>query len=395
MTGVLIFVAAILIVVMIHESGHFFVAKAFNFKATKYFVGFGPTLWSVTRGETEYGVKALPLGGFVKIVGMNPYEEIPPEDQPRSYPNKPIWQRALVIVAGSATHFVVAFLILVFAAMAIGFPTGEVSTELRVVQTTVGEDDAESPASAAGLLPGDNIVGIDGTPVDSWAEIRSFIRSNAGGSAVFSVERDGETIDLQVRLGQALFDAEGRVVDYAPPGDSLPAADEGQERAGFLGVSPMFVHQKENFVGAIGEAGYWTWDATKDSVRGMGETFNMVFGGELWDALTGSGEREIDEGPLGIVGASRIAGQSISANDPLSLVGLIVGFTVFVGLMNLLPLPPLDGGHLAVLGYEAITKKRVDVRKLIPIAAAVISFFVVLFIAVLYLDLARPVKVPF
>jgi membrane-associated protease RseP (regulator of RpoE activity) len=121
----------------------------------------------------------------------------------------------------------------------------------------------------------------------------------------------------------------------------------------------------------------------------------MVFGGELWDALQGEGAREVDEGPLGLVGAGRIAGESVQKGQFLNFVGLIVGFTIFVGLMNLLPLPPLDGGHLAVLAWEKVTGRAVDIRKLIPVAAAVIGFFVILFVAVLYLDLARPVKVPF
>jgi membrane-associated protease RseP (regulator of RpoE activity) len=123
--------------------------------------------------------------------------------------------------------------------------------------------------------------------------------------------------------------------------------------------------------------------------------FTMVFGGELWDALRGEGERAIDEGPLGIVGAGRIAADSVESGRTLDLVALIVGFTVFVGLMNLLPLPPLDGGHLAVLAWEKVTGRTVDVRKLIPVAAAVLSFFVILFVAVLYLDLARPIADPF
>lgn len=122
--GVVLFIVAILVVVMIHEAGHFLTAKLFNFKATQFFVGFGPTVWSFKKGETEYGIKALPLGGFVKILGMNPYEEISPEDEHRSYPNKPAWQRAIVLLAGSATHWVVAFVLLVVASMTIGFPTG-------------------------------------------------------------------------------------------------------------------------------------------------------------------------------------------------------------------------------------------------------------------------------
>ena len=391
--GVLIFAAAILIVVMIHESGHFFVAKAFGFKATKYFVGFGPTIWSTTRGETEYGVKLLPLGGFVKIVGMNPYEDIEPEDVPRSYSNKPRWQRALVIVAGSGTHFIVAFLILLATTMTLGFPTGEASNELALVETSI--DGVPSPAAEAGLLPADKIVAVGGEPTESWNDIREYIRAQGDGTGVFTVERDGETRDVTVELGQGLFAEDGTLIEYFPPGSQVPTPKEGQTTAGFLGIQPEPEYETKGLFGAIGDSASRTWDVTKLSFRGIGETFTMVFGGELWDALQGDGERQVDEGPLGIVGAGRIASESVQTGQLLNLIGLIVGFTVFVGLMNLLPLPPLDGGHLAVLAYESITRREVDVRKLIPVAAAVISFFVILFIAVLYLDLARPVKVPF
>jgi membrane-associated protease RseP (regulator of RpoE activity) len=391
--GVVIFIIAILVVVMIHEAGHFFVAKAFNFKATQFFVGFGPTLWSVKKGETEYGVKALPLGGFVKIVGMNPYEEIPPEDEHRSYANKPRWQRALVIVAGSATHFVVAFVILLIAAMTIGFPTGDVSNKVAAVEPSV--EGAPSAAEAAGLQPGDEIIGVGGLETTDWEEIREFIREHAGEQVAFSVRRDGEVVELEAELGSALFDADDQLVEYAPFGEQLRPPGAGEELVGFLGVQPDIEFQKEGLIGAAGDSAGRTWEVTKLSFRGIGETATMVFGGELWDALRGEGQRELDEGPLGIVGAGRFASESVESGRLLDLVGLIVGFTVFVGLMNLLPLPPLDGGYLAVLAYESITRKTVDVRKLIPVAAAVISFFVILFVAVLYLDLARPIKVPF
>lgn len=393
MSGVWIFIAAILVVVMVHESGHFFVAKAFNFKATKYFLGFGPTIWSTTRGETEYGIKALPLGGFVKIVGMNPYEEIAPEDQARAYSSKPRWQRTLVILAGPATHFVVAFVILLVISMTMGFPTGEVTTEISGLTTTIGE--VETPASQLGLEVGDRIVGIDGQRETDWLAISDFIRSHPGEEVTFSIEKkDGEVTEETVRLGSAIFGPEG-VREYATETSDLRPAKEAEEVGGFLGISPSPEFETKGFFGAAGQAADFTWLTTKGAFVGIGDTFGMVFGGELWDALTGSGERAVDEGPLGIVGASKLANESISSGNPLFLVELIVGFTIFVGLMNLLPLPPLDGGHLAVLAYESIFRREVDVRKLIPIAAAVISFFVVLFIAVLYLDLARPIRIPF
>lgn len=391
--GVLIFIVAILVVVMIHEAGHFLVAKAFDFKATKFFVGFGPTVWSIDKGETEYGIKALPLGGFVKIVGMNPYEEVPAKDEHRSYQNKPRWQRALVIVAGSGTHFVVAFLLLMVTAMTIGFPTDRPSSTLSAITNEI--EGVQTGAALLELEPGDRIVGVGGIEDPTWAQVSGFIQDHGGQRATFEIERDGENFSRSVQLGEALFSEDGELLEYSATGTDLPEPGPGETVTGFLGISPEPVYEKEGPIGAIGDAGARTWDVTKLSVRGMGDIFGMVFGGELWDALTGSGPREVTEGPLGIIGAGRIAGESVSTGRILDLIALIVGFTVFVGLMNLLPLPPLDGGHLAVIGYEAITGRRADMRKLIPIAVAVISFFLVLFFAVLYLDLARPIKVPF
>jgi membrane-associated protease RseP (regulator of RpoE activity) len=390
--GVLLFIAAILVVVMVHETGHFVAAKAFGFKATKFFLGFGPTLWSFNRGETEYGVKALPLGGFVKIIGMSPYEEIPPEDESRSYPNKPKWQRAILLAAGSATHWIVAFVILVIAAMTIGFPTNDPTNEIAGVHQRIDGD--TTPAADAGFEPGDRIVGVGGDPTSSWDRITEYIKAHGDESARFTVVRDGETRDVTILLGQAVFGRRGEVIEYVAPGDPPPSLEEGQTLGGFLGVSPEPRFQTEGIGGAITTSADLTWFITKASVTGIDDVFAPVFNGELWDSLRGEGERG-PSGPVGLVGAGRIAGESVERGRYLDLVQLIVYFTIFVGIMNLLPLPPLDGGHLAVVAYEAVTGRAVDVRKLIPIAAAVISFFIVLFITVLYLDLARPIRVPF
>jgi membrane-associated protease RseP (regulator of RpoE activity) len=387
--GVLLFVLAILVVIMVHESGHFLVAKAFDFKATKFFLGFGPTLWSFTKGETEYGVKALPLGGFVKIAGMNPYEDIPVEDRPRSYPSKPRWQRALVLVAGSATHWLVVFVLLVPTLMFIGLPSSQGSNRLYSLQT-------KSPAASAGMRPGDRIVGVGGTATESWPRIRAFIRDHGGETVSFTVEsEDGGRREVPVRLWWALYNQGGVPVDFAPRRGELQRQRPDEKVVGFLGVSPEPIYETSGLVEAVGGAARHTWAYTTLSVRGIGEVFGQVFDGRLWAALGGEGSRKPNEGPLGIVGASRIADESFARGQYLALIELVASFTIFVGLMNLLPLPPLDGGHLAVVAYEAVTKRRVDLRKLIPIAAAVISFFVLLFLAVLYLDLARPIKIPF
>ena len=385
--GIIIFIVAILLVVMIHESGHFLMAKLFGFKAPQFFVGFGPTLWSFKRGETEYGIKAIPAGGFVKIVGMNPYETVPPEDQPRSYANKPRWQRALVLVAGSATHFLVAFIILLVTAMTIGFPTGGLSNKIAAVQSS-------TPASEADLRAGDTIIAVDGVETDTWAKVRTFIQDHPSEQVTFTVERDGQRVEIDAQVGEAIFNSDGEVVVPPKPGRELRAPREGEEVNGFLGLLPDAAYETYSLLGAVGESGSLVWQISRDSItQGIPRIFTPIFNGELFDALQG-GERNVDD-PIGVVGAGRIAGQSVESGRYLDLVMLIVFFTIFVGILNLLPLPPLDGGHLAVVAYEAVTGRTVDIRKLIPVAAAVISFFVLLFLAVLYLDIARPVDIPF
>ncbi|MDQ4143202.1 MAG: site-2 protease family protein [Actinomycetota bacterium] len=383
--GIIIFIVSILLVVMIHESGHLLMAKLFNFKAPQFFVGFGPTLWSFKRGETEYGIKAIPAGGFVKIVGMNPYETVPPEDQPRAYGNKPRWQRALVLVAGSATHFVIAFIVLLITAMTIGFPADAPSREIAAISE-------QSAASEAGLEPGDVIVAVDGDEVQEWAEVSSFIQEHPAEDVVFTVERDGDRVDVEATIGRALFDEAGPVASAAAD-EELRAPRPGEELRGFMGIEPD-IYETYSLPAAVGKSGSLVWQISRDSItQGIPKIFTPIFNGDLFAAL--GGEERTAEDPIGVVGAGRIAGQSVESGRYLELIMLIVFFTIFVGILNLMPLPPLDGGHLAVVAYEAITGRTVDIRKLIPVAAAVISFFVLLFFAVLYLDIARPVDIPF
>src|SRR5215831_2525513 len=170
--GIVVFVVSILLVILIHEAAHFGVAKAFGIKVEEFFVGFGPRLWSVRRGETEYGVKALPLGGYVKIAGMNPYQPVPPEDLPRSYAAKPPLQRALVILAGPITHFVIAMIAL--TVLFAGFGTPRYRPVIDGVQQTLAGQ--PSPAFVAGLQPGDAVVAVNGIPITSADQFVSITR---------------------------------------------------------------------------------------------------------------------------------------------------------------------------------------------------------------------------
>ena len=193
--GVIAFIVAILASVMLHEAGHFAMAKAFGMKVTQFFVGFGPTLWSVRRGETEYGVKAIPAGGFVKIVGMTELEEVPAADRPRAFYRQPAPQRAVVLAAGSTMHFVIAFVLIWFVLSGLGLPA--LTTTVGSVSPCITQDDAArctsadpaSPAALAGIRPGDRIVAIDGRPVTEWSnDVAMMVRAHGAGPLTVVVE---------------------------------------------------------------------------------------------------------------------------------------------------------------------------------------------------------------
>lgn len=382
--GVVLFIVALLIVIMVHEAGHFLVAKALGFKATKFFVGFGPTLWSFTKGETEYGIKAIPAGGFVKIVGMNPYEDVSPADEPRSYPNKPRWQRALMIAGGPATHWPLGFVVLVLSGVLLGLPTAV---------NVVAKVEPESPAAEAGFLPGDRILTVDGVAVEEWEETQKAIRDREGQAASFVVLRDGRELELRPTVGTALFSEQGELVDYERAGIPPRGAREGEISIGFLGLRPR-IRTEKDLLPAVKVSLSRLGDGTKLVAANLAQPFLIVFNGDLFEELTGNGPRTDEGSAVGVVGMGRAAGQTVQAGEWLLFIDFLVLITIFVGMINLLPLPPLDGGHLAVILYETITRRRVDIRKLIPVAVAVISFFVLLFFAILYLDLARPLKAP-
>jgi membrane-associated protease RseP (regulator of RpoE activity) len=397
--GIVAFVVALLVSVMLHEMGHFAFAKRFGMKATQFFVGFGPTLWSTRRGETEYGVKAIPAGGFVKIVGMTDLEEVDEEDRPRAFYRQPAPQRAVVLVAGSLVHFLIAVVLLLVVFVGIGVPA---------VSTTVGEvspcvpsgasarcaaGDEESPAQAAGLRAGDEIVAFEGTQVRDWDRLQRMIRDAGAGPAELVVLRDGERVtltpDLVERTRPSLDDPE-REVDVA-----------------VVGFTPRIDNERLGPVTAVQRTGENVGRMFAGTFQALGQIPAAV--PDLVRATFGEAERSAD-GLVGPVGIGKISGDIATDDEPASsrlatFLVLVASLNVFVGIFNLLPLLPLDGGHLAVLGFEQARSRvyrlvgrrdpgRVDLTRLLPAAYLFLVLLIGLSVLLLAADIINPVSVP-
>jgi membrane-associated protease RseP (regulator of RpoE activity) len=365
--GILLFAIVLLAVILVHELAHYTVARLFGFKVEEYFVGFGPKLWSTRRGEIEYGVKALPLGGYVKIAGMNPYQPVAPEDLPRAYGSKPRWQRALVIAAGPGIHFVIA----AFIFGGYFYVSGDYSVATPVVSEVAAQlNGHESPAKDGGLQVGDRIVQIGDVSTPNLDELGVYTTSHVGEPIEFTVVRGGERVMLSLtpepdtnELGERI----GRV------GILVDAVDPGP--LGVLSASAQ----------GIGEVGA----TTAQSVGQIGKVFGPEGISRVAKLVFTDTERAPQD-PSSVVGIGRAVGQQGAAGDWANILYFMGFLTVFVGLVNLMPLPPFDGGHLAVLLIEKIRGRAVDQRRVIPVAVAVMGFFIVFVTLTMIADLAKP-----
>ena len=393
--GVLIFVVALLISVMLHEAGHFATAKAFGMKATQFFVGFGSTIWSTRRGETEYGIKALPLGGFVKITGMTTMDEIDPAEEPRSFRAKPGWQRVIVLAAGSFMHFTIALVLLWLLAFGIGinghFSESATSATISILpcvpasaQASCTGSDPRSPAELVGLRTGDKIVAIAGQPVRSWTQMAAAIKAQPAGQPVaFTIVRDGKQQIRQITLASASW-----------------------HKGPYLGVQPAVpveVYQHPGLFGAISYAGSEFGSITSSSVSAFSEIPKAI------PYLFSPNRANTPGGQVGsVVGAAGVTGQVVEAGiswqqKVADVLLIIISVNIFVGLFNLLPLLPLDGGHIAIVLYERaragvarIFRKPdpglVDIRKLIPVSVGVFALLVAFSLLLIAADIFNPVN---
>ena len=392
--GWVIFLVALLFSVMLHETGHFVMAKKFGMKVTRYFVGFGPTLWSTRRGETEYGIKALPFGGFVKIIGMHSLDDVDdPADEPRSFRRHPAWQRIVVLCAGSFMHFVLAFVLIFGLALGIGIENDN-TTQLGTISTCVAANttqlnngtctasDQASPAKLAGLRVGDQVTAFNGTPVSNWNQLGDAIRkAPAGSTADITVKRDGKTLNLHATL----------------------ATVSGRNGA-YLGIAPTVVFQLANPVRAVQYAGSAFGQVLVGSAKAVGAlpgALPKLFSKDRGSTAAGQ--------VSSVVGAAEATGTAVAANVgwqfKVSFVLLLIAsLNIFVGAFNMLPLLPLDGGHVAVIVWERIrawfARLRgrpdpglVDMTKLLPVSFSIFVVLMFFGVALILADIVNPVNI--
>jgi membrane-associated protease RseP (regulator of RpoE activity) len=422
--GAVAFFALVMASIALHEIGHLVPGKLFNVKTTEYFVGFGRTLWSRRRGETEYGVKAVPVGGYVRLVGMFPpakdrpdqvreystgpfraladnaraaeWSTIKPGDNGRLFYQKPFWQKLIIMASGPAMNILLAFLILLGVAATYGVYRSQLTiSEVQECIVVVNAADKTcagkppTPAAQSGIQPGDKVVAFNGIAVSSWDDVSRLIRANLDHPAVVTVERNGERLDL-------------KPVNTVITG--VPDRYDPSKRvaAGFFGVEPEVIRERGGPVVVVGDM----WQMTKQTVVALAYFPAKVFY-TAYNLVTGQ-PRDI-YGPMSIVGASRAAGEIASTDQIDAAAKLASLFTVlgavnlFVALFNFVPLLPLDGGHVAAAFYEAVRRAiarlfgrpdpgPVDTAKLLPVAYVVGGVILISGVVLILADIIDPIR---
>ena len=392
--GILAFAVALLVSVMIHEAGHYLTAKKFGMKVTEFFVGFGKKIWSVTKGETEFGLKAIPAGGYCKIVGMTPREELSPADADRAFIKASVPQRLIVLGAGSFLHFVIGFVLffVLFASVGITSLTNQVERVSECIPQTANEvcsaKSVPSPAKNAGIIAGDKIVKVNGLSYQEWSEVVEVIRSSAGKQLDITIDRNGSLINILV----------------------TPASREldGKE-IGVLGVVNQVGTITYGPITAVTKAATFTGEILQNSVTALISLPSRI--PDLINQTFGNEERD-PEGLVGVVGVARVSGETaetkaLTTREKIATFILIIAsLNIFVGMFNLLPLLPLDGGHMAVAIADGVRNSRAkakglakpapfDVERLTPITMVVFVVMASLSLLLLTADILNPIRLNF
>lgn len=421
--GVVIFFLGVLGSIALHEVGHMVPAKRFGVRVTQYMVGFGPTVWSRVRGETEYGVKAIPLGGYIRMVGMFPpardregnlvltatstgpfqsmiegarrssAEEIQAGEEHRAFYQLSVPKKLVVMLGGPTMNLLIALVLFTLAMVGLGVaqPVSKVWTVADCIPAASADkctaNDPESPAAAAGLKKGDEIVAVNGHTVDNWDELVNWIRSEPGQTVTLTVVRDGDTITLPVTIGSAT------VSDLNNPDKKI--------QAGYLGVAPTIERVRQPITAVPGQM----WQFATMSGKAVLSIPSKMVG--VWHAAFDDGQRDMN-GPVSVVGVGRFSAEVASDQATIgwkaaSMLILLASLNMALFLFNLIPLLPLDGGHVAGALYEGgrrqVAKRRhqpdpgpVDVARMLPVAYTVAMVLIVFSGLLIYADIVNPIR---
>jgi len=333
------------LLIFVHEFGHFIIAKMVGIRVEEFSIGMGPKAFSTRKGETLYSIRLLPIGGYVKMTGESGVEEedLLSADDPKRFNNKTVGQRAAVVVAGPLMNFLLAILLFALFFSFVGIPTADPSTK-------IGEIVANSPAEKAGLNPGDRIVAINGHNVNEWSEMVKIIHNQPGQELDFTIERAGRTMELKI----------------------TPELDP-ESKVGLIGITPSTYWEKVNPIKGLGLA-----------IRRTLEIIVFTFAA-IVQMLTGKmGVGEV-AGPVGIV---QLIGESARVGL-IYVINLTALISINLGLLNLLPIPALDGSKLIFLGIEAVRGKPIDARKENFVHIIGFALLMTLMLFVTYRDIVR------
>lgn len=412
--GAVLFALGLGLSVATHEFGHLLTAKAFGMKARRYFIGFGPRIFSFHKGETEYGLKAIPAGGFVDIAGFTHLEDVEPADEARAFYTFPAWKRLVVLVAGSCTHFVIAILLLYVAAVVIGLPTDkaivgavapcvQVSTDNNVTSCASGDAAkvaVPGPAAEVGLRPGDQITAVDGTPTPTYQKLLRQIRADAGKRISITYLRDGHRRTVALTPAAVRRPPLPGEPGYTPDANA-DAAPSNLITVGAIGVAGQLT-ATVGPVRGFAAAGSYFGQGVVGTFQGIGRLPSKV--PRVIEAL--GGKQRSANGPISVVGVSQLGGDAVAAGSWLTFVALLASFNIFIGIFNLFPFLPLDGGHAAILIFERARARvarwrrradpgHVDLGKLMPVTFALIVIVGGVSVLTLLADVVNPVANPF
>lgn len=384
-------VAAVILMVVGHEFGHYITARLTGMKVTEFFVGFGPRVWSIRRGETEFGLKALPLGGYVRIVGMSTMEVIEDADEPRSYRAQSYPRRVLVASAGSLMHALMAFVIVVASLSVLGVPD---ERRVGIGGLLQWDNGAITPAVRAGVRAGDEVIALNGRQLDSVMEFISAVHVAAGKPLTLTLRRGDHTIR------RVVTPVDGRTVTMR----GAPLSDPAGASAGYLGVELEALYSRMSPWSAMTTSARYVANLTMSAVSSLPQMFapsqlsSLVR--DVTDSSAAQATASTGQRPVSGYGAVRLAVQSAEAG-PREFVQIFATLNIFIGVLNLIPILPLDGGLIAVATYERVRSRKgrpryqADLTKMTPFVYAFLALLAVLFFSTLYLDIVHPIANPF